>query len=178
MGGEIYPDLQSTIFNSNYPAGTSYHQDFILCANTTHATYMLNAYAFATGYTGDALTKAKAASNSMGYCFRVTKVVAIVGSGQTAELTIEVTQCGIAPFYYPLSLIVSCNNGSYQYNRTGVEKLLVQAGDAANFTVSVANNNSCLNQLSISLSSTRILPNQSIKFAQGNNGIVVVSIQS
>jgi len=178
MGGEIYPDLQSTIFNSNYPAGTSYHQDFILCANTTHATYMLNAYAFATGYTGDALTKAKAASNSMGYCFRVTKVVGIVGSGPTAELTVEVAQCGIAPFYYPLSLIVSCNNGSYQYNRTGVEKLLVQAGDAANFTVSVANNNSCLNQLSISLSSTRILPNQSIKFAQGNNGIVVVSIQS
>eukprot|EP00590_Aulacoseira_subarctica_P003526 CAMPEP_0172434114 /NCGR_PEP_ID=MMETSP1064-20121228/70450_1 /TAXON_ID=202472 /ORGANISM="Aulacoseira subarctica , Strain CCAP 1002/5" /LENGTH=506 /DNA_ID=CAMNT_0013182313 /DNA_START=68 /DNA_END=1590 /DNA_ORIENTATION=+ len=176
MGGEIYPDLQSTIFNSNYPAGTSYHQDFILCANTTHATYMLNAYAFATGYTGDALTKAKAASNSMGYCFRVTNVVAIVGSGPTAQLTVEVAQCGIAPFYYPLSLIVSCNSGSYQYNRTGVEKLLIQAGDAANFTVSVANNNSCLNQISISLNSTRILPGQSIKFAQGNSGIVNVSI--
>jgi hypothetical protein len=176
MGGELQPGLQATIFNSNYPAGTQYNQDFFLCANTTHATYMLNAYGFSTGYTGDALVKTRAASNIMGYSFQVTKVAAYLVSSLVASITVEITQVGIAPFYYPLSLILSCNNGSMQYNQTGLETALVKAGDAANFTVSVPNSYSCLNMIFITLSSPRILPGQTIKFAQGNNGMVVVSI--
>ena len=120
MGGELLPSYQASIFSSSYPAGTSYHQDFFLCANTTHATYMLNDYAFSTGYTGNDLAKAKLASNSMGYSFQVTKVVAFVASSLTVDVTVEVTQSGIAPFYYPLSLVLTCNNGSETYTKTGL----------------------------------------------------------
>ncbi len=176
MGGEVLPSYQATIFSSSYPAGTSYHQDFFLCANTTHATYILNAYAFSTGYTGNDLAKAKLASNSMGYSFQVTKVVAYFVSSLTVDVTVEVTQRGIAPFYYPLILVLTCNNGSQTYTKTGLETALINAGAASNFTVSVANSNQCLDKISITLSSSRLVQGQTIKFAQGTTGVVVVSI--
>lgn len=177
MGGEVLPSYQSNIFTSSYPAGTQYHQDFILCANTTHATYMLNAYAFSTGYTGNTLSQAKIASNGMGYAFQVTKVMAIVSSGSlTANITVEIAQRGIAPFYYPLSLVLTCNNGTELYTRSGLETALINAGQTDNFTVSVANSHECLNKISISLSSSRLVQGQAIKFAQGTTGVVVISI--
>ena len=53
MGGEVRPELQSTIFDTDYPAGTPYRQAFDMCADTTHATCMLNYYAFGgVGYQG------------------------------------------------------------------------------------------------------------------------------
>jgi hypothetical protein len=53
---------------------------------------MLNAYAFSTGYIENDISKAKLASNSMGYSFQVTKVVAVVASSLTNNVTVEVTQ--------------------------------------------------------------------------------------
>jgi len=177
MGGEILPSYQSTVFTSSYPAGTQYHQDFLLCANTTHATYMLNAYAFSTGYTGSTLSKAKVESNGMGYAFQVTKVMANITSGSlTANITVEIAQRGIAPFYYPLSLILMCSNGTELYTRSGLETALINAGETVNFTVSIANSYLCLNNISISLSSSRLVQGQAIKFAQGTTGVVTVSI--
>jgi len=58
MGGELRPELQSTIFDDDYAAGTQYKQDFGMCAETTHATYMLNYHAVGTSYTGTALESA------------------------------------------------------------------------------------------------------------------------
>ena len=49
MGGELRPELQSEVFQSNYPAGTAYKQDVVACVEVTHATYMLNFFAFSTG---------------------------------------------------------------------------------------------------------------------------------
>lgn len=40
MGGETRPELQPTIFEPDYPKGTYQHQDFNLCVNVTHTTYM------------------------------------------------------------------------------------------------------------------------------------------
>jgi hypothetical protein len=38
MGGETRPELQATVFEPTYPAGTEFHQDFLKCVSVTHAT--------------------------------------------------------------------------------------------------------------------------------------------
>jgi len=40
MGGEVRPEIQPIIFEPDYPAGTFERQDFILCVETTHASYI------------------------------------------------------------------------------------------------------------------------------------------
>jgi len=163
MGGEVYPDLQKSIFDANYPAGTVNHQDFLLCVNTTHTSWMLNYYAFESpGYIGAALTKAKTASNRMGYSFRVKKVTATTGatSGKI-DITVQIVQVGVAPFYYPLSLILSCNNGKEQYSTSGLETALVNEGVAVDFTVyGVSSAPACVSRITILLSSSRLRTGQ------------------
>eukprot|EP01084_Bolivina_argentea_P011574 21631_1 len=69
IGGEIYPDLQSTIFESTYTV-EQFAQKWELCVNITHSTYMLNSYAFeGTGYNennGD-YNRALVAMRKLGY---------------------------------------------------------------------------------------------------------------
>ena len=117
MGGELRPELQATIFDgAGYAAGTPFKQDFGACVAATHATYMLNNFAFSRwsgGYGGaarppGALSRARAGALLMGYRFRVSSVAAVEeegGSGGAAvSLAVNVTNDGIAPFYYPLAL--------------------------------------------------------------------------
>lgn len=40
MGGETRPEIQDIVFKPDYPAGAYQRQDFMLCVNTTHASYM------------------------------------------------------------------------------------------------------------------------------------------
>ena len=110
MGGELRPELQATIFEEGYTLDT-YAQDFNTCVETTHASYMLNYQGFSgegTGYEGAELEAAEAAALLMGYTFELTTAAMSLSGlhqGQiTAALTLEVTQSGVAPFYYPLFL--------------------------------------------------------------------------
>jgi hypothetical protein len=123
MGGEVRPELQATIFDgavtssgSGYAAGTPFKQDFGACVAATHATFMLNNFAFARwtgGYGGAArppgtLERARAGALLMGYRFWVSSVAATEekeeGGGTAVSLAVNVTNDGVAPFYYPLSL--------------------------------------------------------------------------
>lgn len=170
MGGELFPDHQSKIFDPN---STAPHEDFLLCVNTTHTTYLVDAVAFAStgGYTGETLAIAKAASNRLGYLFQVTKVVAVLkGSKLIEKLTVYVTQRGVAPFYYPLSLVVACSSCSNTFNHQGLEKELINEGDVA---VVQFDNVNCMYQASIKLFSNHTLENQEIRFAQGDGTVAV-----
>jgi hypothetical protein len=40
MSGETRPEIQSIVFEPDYPAGTYERQDFMLCVNTTHTSFM------------------------------------------------------------------------------------------------------------------------------------------
>ena len=175
MGGEIRPELQSTIFNDDYAAGTPYKQDFGLCAETTHATYMLNYYAFAASYAGNAiaLENARAASDLMGYAFRLTEVSVAEGvEANTVDITATVIQDGIAPFYYDLGLELSCP-GDFSVTLAGVDDI-VSEGSSASFTFSsVPATSACLSSLSLSLSSSYALAGAPVKFAQGSDGSVI-----
>ena len=40
MSGETRPEIQDIVFDIDYPAGSFERQDFMLCVNTTHTSYM------------------------------------------------------------------------------------------------------------------------------------------
>jgi hypothetical protein len=113
MGGELRPELQASIFEPDYTLDT-YAQDFNTCVQTTHASYMLNYQAFnegGVGYQGDERAAAEASALMMGYTFELTKAsISLFGLHQgqiDATVTLEITQSGVAPYYYPLSLGLS-----------------------------------------------------------------------
>lgn len=176
MGGEVRPELQATIFDDNYAAGTQYKQDFGMCADTTHATYMLNYHAFGTSYTGNALVSARAASDQMGYAFRLAEVSVAEGSvGDTVDITATVIQDGIAPFYYDLSIGLACPEG-FSVTVGGVDGI-VSEGSTASFTfTAVPATSTCLSSLDFSLSSSYALAGAPVKFAQGVSGGTVVEV--
>ena len=113
MGGELRPELQAGIFEQGYTLDT-YAQDFNTCVQTTHASYILNYKGFnedGVGYQGEELESAKASALMMGYTFELTKAsISLFGLHQgqiDATVTLEITQSGVAPYYYPLSLGLS-----------------------------------------------------------------------
>ncbi len=166
MGGEVRPELQSTIFDHNNEAGTEYKQDFGMCSETTHATYMLNYHAAWPGYSGSALDNARAASDRMGYAFRLMEVAVANGAViDTVDVTATVIQDGIAPFYYDLGIDLSCSG--YSATIGGVDGIVAE-GSSASFTfTSVPATSSCLSSVAFSLSSSYALSGTPVKFAQG-----------
>ena len=175
MGGELRPELQETIFNDDYPTGTHGHQDFVRCVEETHATYMLNfkGYAPDFGYTGSALARARAASDRMGYAFIVTDVEQ-VDIQMMPAIRVTVQQKGVAPFYYALSLTISCEG--YTASLPGVEDIIAE-GDEQVFTFeNVPSSTACLAQVTIALDSPMAYPDKPVVFAQGDDGTVVINL--
>ena len=175
MGGEVRPELQSTIFDDDYPAGTPYKQDFGTCSETTHATYMLNYHAAWPGYSGTALDNARAASDRMGYAFRVMEVSAEVGAvADTVDVATTIVQDGIAPFYYDLALEISCSG--YGATVGGVDGIVAE-GSSATFTFAgLPATTDCLSSVVFSLSSSYALPGAPVKFAQGASDGINVAV--
>jgi hypothetical protein len=112
IGGELRPELQSSVFSDGYSLGT-YAQDIGECIDQTHASYLLNYYAFngdGHGYLGADRDRADAAAVQLGYQFELIAASATASglTDQTIELSlqVELSQTGVAPFYYPLFLSV------------------------------------------------------------------------
>jgi hypothetical protein len=172
MGGETTGSLQETIFDPSYPAGTDGHQDFLLCVNKTHATFMVHFLAFVKGggYSGTTLVNARRAHARMGYNFQITKVAISSSSAKNVTVQVTVQQTGVAPYYYPLSLVLSCRKTTKKVS--GVDGLLNQ-GDSKVFSfVGIPAKSSCLNAITMTLASSHAHAGRPIKFAQGSNGSV------
>jgi hypothetical protein len=176
MGGETRPELQGTVFSPGYPAGTAFHQDFDLCVEITHATYMLNSRAFGSGYTGQTLEKAKLSSARMGYNFHVSQVaVSESTTGGQVDIAVTVTQVGVAPFYFPLALELDCPGLSSGKSLDGVDALLDE-GDTSVFQFTgIPATAQCLEAVSLALASPNLYAERPVKFAQGN-GFVMLSL--
>ena len=174
MGGELRPELQAEVFSGGYSPG-EFRQDFDLCASTTHATYMLNYHAFAAegGYGGNDLGRAVASGDRMGYAFRATRVAVAEGSSPSSvDITVTVEQVGVAPFYYPLGIALTCPGGRGG-PLPGVEALVAR-GDAASFTFAdLPATARCLGGVSIALASGYAYPGNPVRFAQGADGRTV-----
>ncbi|WP_084964992.1 DUF4832 domain-containing protein [Thermoactinospora rubra] len=92
VAGELRPELQGCMFDT--PPGCA-GEDFATSVAQTHATWLLNHYAFSPGYTGAAYGKALAAAKSLGYQLRVTAVKA-----ERRGIAVRIQNDGVAPFPY------------------------------------------------------------------------------
>ena len=178
MSGEVFPGIQGNVFSSTFPnTATDTEQDFNECTETTHATYIIVNYAFQTGYSGQDLVRAEAAAHRLGYAYRISRVEVTESGNPLVDIRVEVTQDGVAPFYYPLSLHLSCD-GIPTMSMNGVQGIIAQ-GDSQTFDfLSVIATPSCLRAVTLSLSSSHGYSGSSIKFAQGADGGVVLNIPS
>jgi hypothetical protein len=174
-GGEVRPE-NDNVFEITYPAGTRWHQDFLLCVKTCHTSYMGWSRGFR--YAGARISKneiknARFAHARMGYNFKLEKV-AVAPSLQWGKVDIDVTmkQIGNAPFYYPLYLDVYCDGIKFSdrwigtgLNNAGDEVVLSSYGIPASA--------SCLSAVEFVLDSYHLYPDRRIKWAQGNGRVVV-----
>ncbi len=94
VGGELRPEIQNCLFEQ--PVSCGQHEDFAASVDQTHASWLINHQAFATGYTGDEYFRAMDAARSLGYELTVTE--AAVGA---QRVSVRVANRGTAPFYYP-----------------------------------------------------------------------------
>lgn len=113
IGGELRPELQSCIFSTGSGAcpviEAGGDNNFAGSVAQTHATWLINHYAFATGYSPEDKPAALAGAKSLGYSFRATS--ALVPSNAPAgpaQIGLSVSNIGIAPFYYDWPITLGC----------------------------------------------------------------------
>jgi hypothetical protein len=179
MGGETRPELQSIIFTNTYPARTDNHQDYMECIDALHISYALHHGAFQDGgYTGDVLRNANKIHAYMGYAFYVSEITALTSTltNGTVDVYVTIIQIGVAPFYYDLSLLLECGNGSFNMTLPGVD-LIIEKGESKKFLFqTVPATTECLGEVKLSLQSSYAYTGRPILFAQGTNGIVSITI--
>ena len=131
------------------------------------------------GYQGEEWQRANHAHTRLGYNFLVEQVALAESSSTTPGLVdIEVTvkQVGVAPFYYPLSLVLSCEGLDSSRILDGVETI-IDAGDTKKFTFEqIPAMFECFDRLSLTLQSPYSYEGRPIKFAQGFDGLVSLSL--
>jgi len=93
-----------------------------------HISYALHHDAFQNGgYSGNMLRNANAIHAYMGYAFYVSNIAVYTTSSlnsQMVDVSVDVTQMGVAPFYFDLSLVLNCD-GISQITLPGVEQIIL-----------------------------------------------------
>jgi hypothetical protein len=98
-------------------------------------------------------------------------------TAQAVDIAVEVTQLGVAPFYYDLSLVLECGGGVVKSTLPGVDDIL-DRGQSKTFTFkNIPATKECLGQISLSLHSSYAYPGRPIRFAQGTSGTGKVLLQ-
>lgn len=178
MGGETRPAIQGEVFDPTYARRTSFKQDFMECVQTTHATYIFHHAAFKNGgFSGIELANARHVHARMGYNFYISSIsVKTSATAGQVDVDVSLAQIGVAPFYYDLRLALSCPGMSKKFVG-GVEKTLIELESSAVYGFTgIPVNMTCLNAVAFTLESSYSYSGRPIKFAQGSNGLVVVSL--
>ncbi len=110
IGGEIRPELWGRIFDED--PGILEAQDFLQCVETTHATWLMDTGMFREDPTPERYQRAVTMVRRMGYEYHVPAVVtSLEERQQLLEVEIDVTNCGVAPFYQEWPLEVALLSG-------------------------------------------------------------------
>jgi hypothetical protein len=101
IGGEVYPPVQSCMWDTSQTNCVPAGQAFTDCVNLTHASWMLNQGLFSPGFTGAQEDIALTGAHQLGYEFYVTNAVILDATvAGPLNVTLQITNSGVAPFYY------------------------------------------------------------------------------
>jgi hypothetical protein len=117
IGGEIRPEVQSCMWNQAtcVPAG----QEYTNCVSSTHASWMLNQYAFDPGFTGTQKNLALAGARQLGYELFVSNALVVASNGSgPSNITVGMLNTGVAPFYYDWPVQLAALNNAHELVRT------------------------------------------------------------
>lgn len=174
MGGEMRGDHNA--FSDSYIGGMNeFAQNFMDCVYVTHTTYMKIA-----GLTSPSeYERAIDAHTRMGYSYYVTQLSVYQSisnpTNNNVDIDIMVSNIGVAPFYYPLSLKLECNDLISEPILVDILDKVIQEEAGQMFTfINLPATTNCLNSIVISLYSNHVY--RPIRFAQGDDGIIRLSI--
>jgi hypothetical protein len=172
IGGELRPELQDEIFRDDYELG-EYAQDLDECIDQTHASYLLNYTGFSgdgTGYVGEELERAREAALRMGYEFHLASATLTASGLLDGEvdvvLSLDIAQTGVAPFYYPLDLVLSSAHLEASV-WAGEDLSTLLPGESRTVTVDLGRVpvGQLSDSIALSLSSTMLQDSQAVRFA-------------
>jgi Malectin domain len=158
MGGEVHPEVNISVFSQNISRYVT----------TTRTTYMGSSFPDNKNLTQEQVSLIQQEHVRMGYNFFVSNVTAAFSTRvDRVTLIATIRQVGLAPFYYPLNLNLTCNGT----NIGSVDKVesLKDMGSEKDFAFREVPT-SCLSNASLVLSSKYLMPGRPIKFAHQNNG--------
>jgi Malectin domain len=177
IGGETRPE-SGDVFEPYYPANSTNKQPFSSAVQIVHATYITHTPVWEPTFSLEALTKARLQHARVGYNFRITMVELYEDANSQVKVAVTVKQIGFAPFYFPLSLKLACPDLPSPKEVSGVESIIAY-GDSDIFTFAgVPDSILCLSDVELSLTSPKAYDSRPIKFAQGTDGRVVLSLPS
>jgi hypothetical protein len=172
IGGELRPELQGWVFDEAYEL-SEYQQDFDECVQATHLTYLLNYSAFSekgTGYLGEELERAKAAALTLGYQFELAgatlSATGLLEDTVEVQVSVELSQTGVAPFYYPLTLTLHSEAlGSTATSEDDLRSLLPGDSQTVVFDLGRVSVDVLSQPIEVSFSSEMLLDGQQISLA-------------
>jgi hypothetical protein len=108
MGGEVRPEIQSQAF-SYWPGGSGQVDNMKACIELEHATWKMNEQS--ANYSA-ADPNVAAAVRLMGYNLGVTNAYYSNTVSGTAKIGVQISNDGVAPFYYPWTVTLGLKNSA------------------------------------------------------------------
>ena len=104
IGGEIRPELWGGIFDDKVTHGQA--QNFEQCVQETHASWLMDTGMVREKQSATRIKNASRAVQRMGYEFHVIQTT-LSGEADKTQLTVQLRNTGVAPFYYDWKIVVA-----------------------------------------------------------------------
>jgi hypothetical protein len=112
----------------------------------------------------------------MGYNFIVSDVGVKATADSTVTIDVTVKQIGVAPFYYPLSLLLGCTGLDSPLRLDDVNSLVEKNAAKVFSFANIPATSECLSRVQLNLDSAYAYESRPIKFSQGADGSVALNI--
>ena len=104
IGGEIRPELWGEIFDDKVTHTQA--QNFEQCVQETHASWLMDTGMVRNHQSATRIINASRAVQRMGYEFHVMRA-GLSREADTTQLTVQLRNTGVAPFYYDWKIVVA-----------------------------------------------------------------------
>jgi hypothetical protein len=113
IGGEVRPEVQRCMWDASQTNCVPAGQEFTRCVDLTHGSWMLNHGLFSPGIIGAQKDLALAGARRLGYTLCVSNALLLDASrSMPLNVSVELANIGVAPFYYDWPLQVGALNSS------------------------------------------------------------------